>query len=129
MREIGDWPQLGNTHKDGGKYVGYSDGAVDKFNQAGTPTVNKLLQSSVTEHVAGVRLGDQLAVSFDGTHWWASVAGGLVGRLTWSLSLENKKPWQDSANVLPRQGQLTVRRLLLSRHGDVVNCGGVVRPI
>ena len=127
MREIGDWPQLGNVHKDGGRYIGYEDGPVDKFYRAGTPTVNKLFQSSVTEHVAGVRLDDELAVSFDGAHWWAAAESGVVGRLTWSLAIETKKPWNDFAVVLPRQGKLTVRRLLLDRNGEVVNCGGIVQ--
>ncbi|TFC81152.1 hypothetical protein E3T23_06550 [Cryobacterium cheniae] len=128
MREIGDWPQLGNVHKDGGRYIGHEDGSVDAFNRAGTPTVNKLLQSSVTERVGGVRLDDELAVSFDGTHWWAATEAGSVGRLTWSLAIEIKKPWNDFAIVLPRRGTLTVRRLLLDRNGEVINCGGIVRP-
>ena len=129
MRDIGQWPQLGNVHKDGGKYVGYDDGPVDRFYLMGTPTANKLHQSSVVpDRVASVRMGDELAVSFDGKHWWASSSEGVVGRLTWSLSLEEVKPWRESPVVFPRRGQLVVRRLLLHEGGDVVNCGGFVRP-
>lgn len=128
MRHLGDWPQLGNTHKDGGRYIGYEDGPVDKFYAAGTPTANKLFQSSVTDRVASVRIDDELVVSFDGKHWWASVVDGIVGRLTWSLSLEVPRPGHESPYALPRRGVLVVRRLLLNGDGAVVNCGGFVRP-
>ena len=65
MREIGDRPQLDNVRKNGVRYIGYEDGPVDKFYCAATPTVNKLIHSSVTEHVVRVRLDDELAVSSD----------------------------------------------------------------
>lgn len=129
MRDMGEWPQLGNVHRDGGKYVGYEDGAVDAFYLAGTPTLNKLYQSSVIpDRVARVRIDDELAVSFDGKHWWASVSEGVVGRLTWSLSREVAKSGRESPFVFPRHGLLVVRRLLLDEGGNVVNCGGFVRP-
>jgi hypothetical protein len=129
MRDIGEWPQLGNVHRDGGRYIGYEDGPVDAFYFAGTPTVNKLYQSSVTpDRMAGVRMNDELTVSFDGKRWWASNMDGILGRLTWSLSREVAKPGRESPFVFPRRGQLVVRRLLLDEGGHVMNCGGFVHP-
>lgn len=127
MPDIGEWPQLGNTHKDGGRFVGHDDGLVAPYYAAGTPPVSKLYQSSVTPTVRDVRIGDKLAVSFDGKHWWASWGGVTVGRLTWTLSTEDQKPWQETPVRYPRAGVLEVRRLLLDSEGGVVNCGGIVR--
>lgn len=129
MRDIGEWPRLGNVHRDGGRYIGYEDGPVDAFYLADTPTVNKLYQSSVTlDRMEGVRMDDELPVSFDGIHWWASVGGATLGRLTWSLSRETAIPGRESPFVFPRRGKLVVRRLLLDGEGLVANCGGFVRP-
>jgi len=79
--------------------------------------------------MADVRIDDRLAVSFDGKYWWASSPDGVVGRLSWSLTEEERDaPWLDYRIRYPRSGTLAVERLLLNKAGDVVNFTGFVSP-
>ncbi|ROQ52658.1 hypothetical protein EDF36_3820 [Rathayibacter sp. PhB152] len=92
--------------------------------------LSSLYHSTVTEHVRAVRVGDDLRVEWNGTHWWASSPAGLVGRLSWSKGLrtdathvsEGRSPYDFDS------GTLHVRSVTVDQEGAVVDCGGYVIP-
>lgn len=116
----GDWPQLGNVHANGDRFVGRDTFPV--------PVASRMFQRSVTGIVSGIEIDDELAVRFDGKYWQVSTDGETLGRLTWSLADEVYRDWQEEQVVHPREGILTVTRLLLNASGEVINCGGIVTP-
>lgn len=123
------WLQLGNVHKDGSRFVGRDLGPVQPYADAGTPVVNKMVQATIVADVSGVQVGGRFGVRFDGEkHWWVVDRGTRVGRLPWSMSQFDQKPWQ--ARPFPRidDGTVGVTRLLLDVAGVVINFGGIVRP-
>jgi len=121
-------PQLGNVHKDGSRFVGRDVGPVQPYADAGTPVLNKMVQSTVVADVSGVRVADRFGVRFDGEkHWWVVDGDRRVGRTPWSISLFDQKPWQTRPFPRIDDGTLEVTRLLLDSAGVVINFGGIVR--
>ncbi|WP_448810201.1 hypothetical protein [Agromyces bauzanensis] len=124
------WPQLGSRHRSGNRFVGRELGRVEPYWKAGTPIVNQVVQTTVDlAAVANVGIGDVLQERFDGTaHWWLCREGVRLGRLNWSLSTFEQKPWQAAPMLRVDEGDLEVTRLLLDPSGRVINCGGILRP-
>lgn len=123
------WPQLGDAHADGSRFVGRDLGPVQKYWDAGTPVVNKLVQASVDlDAVRRLSVGDSVDVRFDGVKQWHAYVGPVrLGRLPWSPGVFEPQPWQDQSAARVDDGVMEVTRLLLlSRR--VINVGGIVRP-
>lgn len=123
-------PQLGSLHKNGDRRFGTTGLLASVYASRGTPQASNLYRSSVTEHMRGVRLGDELCVWWDGSHWWAASPAGTVGRFTWSKNLreatvyvpDGRRPFDFN------DGTLHVQSVTISAAGEVVNCGGYVVP-
>lgn len=129
-RPIPRSPRISQPHKNGDYFVGDRETAfADELYERGTPPVNILFRTSVTNAIQAVRIGDRLPVSFDGKYWWASFEGQTVGRLTWPLSQQGKLHWKGYTIRFPESGTLQVERLLLDRQGSIVNIGGFVTPL
>lgn len=130
MRPLGDWGQIGSTHNNGDRFVGYyPDKHAHQLYADGTPPANIIVRSSVTAAIEDVRVGDALGVTFDGSkHWWASHNGNVIGRLSWSLKDEVRTTGVGMPATYPREGTLEVQRILINRSGSVVNCAGIVIP-
>ncbi|MDY0914485.1 hypothetical protein [Rathayibacter festucae] len=123
-------PQLGSVHKNGDRRFGIAGAPSQTLADRGTPMLSSLYHSTVTEHVRAVRVGDELRVEWNGTHWWASSTAGLVGRLSWLKGLradsthlrEGRSPYDFDS------GTLHVRSVTVDQDGAVVDCGGYVIP-
>lgn len=123
-------PQLGSVHKNGDRRFGIRGLLASVYAGRGTPQASNLYRSTVTEHMRGVRVGDELRVRWHGDHWWASSIAGTVGRLTWSKSLREETAYV-SGGPSPfdfNDGTLHVQSVMISAAGAVVNCGGYVVP-
>lgn len=123
-------PQLGSVHKNGDRRFGIRELLASVYAGRGTPMASNLYRSSGTEHMRGVRVGDDLRVRWDGDHWWASSTAGTVGRLTWSKNLREETAYVPGG---PSpfdfdDGTLHVQSITVSAVGEVVNCGGYVVP-
>ncbi|QHC72228.1 hypothetical protein [Rathayibacter sp. VKM Ac-2801] len=124
------YPQLGSVHKNGDRRFGIAGARSQVLADRGTPMLSSLYHSTVTEHVGLVRVGDELRVEWNGTHWWASSPAGAVGRLSWSKGLrtdathvrEGRSPYDFNS------GTLLVQSVTVDREGAVVDCGGYVVP-
>ncbi|MWV76022.1 hypothetical protein C5C31_14690 [Rathayibacter rathayi] len=123
-------PQLGSEHRNGDRRFGVAGGRSQALADRGTPMLSSLYHSTVTEHVRAVRVGDELRVEWNGTHWWASSTAGLVGRLSWSKGLRTdatdvrggRSPYDFDSGIL------LVQSVTVDREGTVVDCGGYVVP-
>ncbi|PPF56077.1 hypothetical protein C5B94_03920 [Clavibacter michiganensis] len=123
------YPQIGQTHKNGDRMFGVDMPYANDLMAAGTPKVSSLHEATVTELIRGVKVHDELRVSFDGKHWWASAPAGLVGRLTWPPSMRGRP---DPSSGVPMftfdTGTLHVRNVTIDRADKVVDLGGFVVP-
>ncbi|AZZ54894.1 hypothetical protein [Rathayibacter iranicus] len=123
-------PQLGSQHKNGDRRFGIAGALSSTLAEHGTPMLSSLYHSTVTEHVRAVRVGDELHVEWNDSHWWASSPGGLVGRLSWAKGLRAKTIHaQDGRSPFDFDtGTLIVQSVTVDREGGVVDCGGYVIP-
>lgn len=126
-----EYPQLGNTHVNGNRFVGIFLGPVTPYAEAGTPVVNQMVQATVDAEVASrADIGGRYAVRFDGGKWWWVLDGETrVGRLSWSPSLFEPRVGHDYVYPRVDAGVLEVTRLLLDPDDRVINFGGIVRPV
>jgi hypothetical protein len=123
------YPQIGQTHENGDRMFGVEMPYAEALMKQGTPKVSSLYKTTVTALIQTVKVHDELAVTFDGQHWWASSQVGLVGRLTWPLSIRGKP---DPNSGVPMfdfdSGTLHVKALTIDRAGVVVDLSGFVVP-
>lgn len=126
----GGHPQIGSTHKNGDRMFGIAGPFARALAERGTPRVSSLHHSTVTEQVRAVRVGDELRVAWDGSHWWASSPAGTVGRLTWPKGFRPETAYAP-AERSPYDfdsGTLHVQSVTLNTLGVVIDCGGYVVP-
>lgn len=126
----GGHPQIGMQHKNGNRVFGIAEPFARTLAERGTPKASSLLRSTVTEHVRAVRVGVELRVVWDGSHWWVSSPAGTVGRLTWSKGLRSGTAYAPGARS-PYDfdaGTLHVQSVTVDTAGVVVDCGGYVVP-
>lgn len=122
--------QLGSVHKNGDRRFGVMGLLASVYAGRGTPQASNLYRSTVTEHMRDVRVGDELRVQWDGSHWWTSSPAGTVGRLTWSKGLRDETAYvQGGPSPFDfDDGTLHVQSVTISAAGAVANCGGYVVP-
>jgi len=123
-------PQLGSMHKNGDRRFGVAGARSQTLADRGTPMLSSLYHSTVTEHLGAVRVGDELRVEWNGTHWWASSPAGLVGRLSWSKGLRTDATHvREGRNAYDfDSGALLVQSVTVDREDAVVDCSGYVIP-
>lgn len=126
----GGHQQIGLEHKNGDRMFGVAGLSARTMAERGTPQASSLYQSTVTEHVGSVRVGDALRVEWDGAHWWASSPAGVVGRLGWYKGLRTATayaPGDESPHDFDA-GTLHVQSVTVDTAGAVVDCGSFVVP-
>lgn len=109
------YPQLGAVRKNGDRRLGVAGLLASVYADRGTPRASNLYRSSVTEHMHGVRVGDELRIRLYGDHWWASSPAGTAGRLTWSKNLREQTAYvPDSRSPFDfNDGTLHVQRVTM----------------
>lgn len=123
------YPQIGSTHKNGDRMFGVAMPYAAELMKQGTPKVSSLQKSTVTELIHDVKMHDELAVTFDGRYWWASNEYGVVGRLTWLLSLRGTPDVRSGVPMYDfDKGTLRVKTITIDTDNVVVDVGGYVVP-
>ena len=129
---VGRWPTLSGPTKDGSRHIGLRvlPDARAQLEARGFVVANQLVTRTVDNaHLTSVRMGDVLDVRFDGDRgWWVWRGEDRLGRLSWSASTFEQRPWRDTATPRIDDGTIQVIRLVLDVRGVVVNAGGIVRP-
>ena len=119
---------IGLPHKNCDRVYGTTSGYAADLMAAGTPTVSSLFRKSITASVSSIDIGDRLRVASDGSYWWVSNAGAVIGRLTWATSSrDHPDPRTGMLPPLPDTGLLLVERVFIN-NGAVVNLGGKFLP-
>ena len=96
-------PQLGSVHKNGDRRFGTTGLLASVYASRGTPQASNLYRSSVTEHMRGVRLGDELCVRCNGSHWWAVSPAGTVDLVEEPPGGDRVRPLRPEAVRLQRR--------------------------
>lgn len=117
-----------STRKNGDRLIGYRNTeAAQDLHATGLPPVHGLSRQAMrSNRVAAVRIGDLLAIERRGQHWVVSDSHGELGVLRWSHTDEGKtyvatgKPMH-----FPDIATLRVKRLIIDKHGIVVDFAGI----
>jgi hypothetical protein len=112
MSEWERYGQVGVTHANGDRIVGFVSGYARDLADAGTPNVSTLAKSSLTQAIGAVDIGDRLTV----VDMVVSLGDEMVGRITGPL-----------VKALGGTGELVVERVIVNG-STVVNVGGIFYP-